>query len=377
MKLFNLTFSIFGLGLFYSCTPEPIQIIPTNQIGILPDEVVEPFDNLSNEDKVALGKNLFWDPILSGNKDVACVTCHHPSHAYAEKLQLSIGVGGTGLSANRSNGLLVKRNSMTILNTAFNGLVFSEDYDPSKTTFFWDNRAESLEEQALLPILSSEEMRGDAYSEQHALDSIINRLNAIPKYKDLFEKAFGDKPINAINLAKAIAAFERTLISNNSPFDQFIKGDENALTSLEKRGMLSFVEVGCANCHGGSMFSNFKLHVLTVPENEKLSSLDKGDGTFAFRTPSLRNVELTPPYMHNGIFNSLEEVMEFYDDVDEASQNRFIANGERDILLNDLNIPDDKVAGIIAFLKALSDEEFDKEILEEVPSGLNPGGAID
>ena len=355
---------ICSMGVLCSCAPEPLSLESPNQLDSLAEIPIFPTDNVSTESKIELGKKLFWDPILSGNKDVACVTCHHPDNAYAEMLDLSIGVGGRGLSEERFGGLLVKRNSFTILNTAHN------------PTFFWDNRANSLEEQALLPILSAEEMRGNAFEEKDALDSIVNRLNKIPEYRRLFDVAFRDSIVNADNMAKAIASFERSLISSNSPFDRFNNGEEDAMTSLEKRGMLAFVKAGCAECHGGPMFSDFKLHVLTVPENPKLNEIDRGDGGFAFRTPSLRNSGLTAPYMHNGVFKTLEDVLEFYDDVDENSQNRHIPNSKRDELLEKLNLEDDEEDAIIAFLHALSDEDFDKEILLKVPSGLAPGGAI-
>jgi len=125
------------------------------------------------------------------------------------------------------------------------------------------------------------------------------------------------------------------------------------------------------------MFSDYELHILTVPDNEKLSTPDDGNGEFAFRTPTLRNLGLTAPYMHNGIFPSLEEVMAFYDDVDDESMNPNIASSQRDDKLNLLNIPDDKVASIIAFLNTLNDEGFDKSVPVEVPSGLAPGGNIE
>ena len=177
-------------------------------------------------------------------------------------------------------------------------------------------------------------------------------------------------------MGRAIAAFERTLISNNSRFDQYARGDVGALSSLEIRGMINFSEVGCDNCHNGPMFSDYELHVLGVAENKKLNTPDDGDGTFAFRTPSLRNLALTAPYMHNGIFKTLDEVLEFYDDVDDEIQNPNITTSSRDEKLNRLKLQDDKVASIIAFLSALNDEDFDRTVPTSVPSKLNPGGNI-
>ncbi len=377
MLKYNVIILFIIMTALFSCTPEPIDSDIENRFGQLPNSVTHPLNNASTPEKVELGRLLFWDPILSGDKDVACVTCHHPKDAYAEQLDLSLGVGGKGLSELRSAGTLVKRNAPTILNTAFNGLKADGINNPEDAPMFWDNRAQSLEEQAIEPILSAEEMRGDQILEEAILDTVINRLKNIPQYNNLFTDAFGENSITEENIGKSIAAFERTLVANNSPFDQYARGDENALSSLEIRGMINFTEVGCANCHNGPMFSNYELHVLTVPENEKLEDLDKGDGEFAFRTPTLRNLALTAPYMHNGVLANLEEVMEFYDDVEDGSQNSNLDSDLRDKELRQLDIPDDKVNSIIAFLGALNDDNFDKEIVTSVPSGLNPGGDID
>ncbi len=362
---------------FFSCVPEPLDLETENQFGQLPAIATPSIENLPSSEKAMLGKLLFWDPILSGNKDVACVTCHHPNSGYAEQLDLSLGIGGEGLSEARRNGVLIKRNAPTILNTAFNGINEMGVNIPENAPMFWDNRVQSLEKQAIKPILSGEEMRGDEITEEAIVDTILLRLKNIPEYNSRFTEVFGEDGITEENLGKAIAAFERTLLSNNSRFDQYANGDKTALTSLEIRGMINFTEVGCANCHNGPMFSDFELHVLTVPENEKLNTIDNGNGEFAFRTPTLRNLNLTAPYMHNGLFSTLDEVMDFYDDVDDVSQNSNIESQNRDEKLNQLDLPDDKVASIIAFLNTLNDENFDKIIPNKVPSNLNPGGNIE
>lgn len=377
MSKINFLTTVVCIMAISSCAPEPLDIEIENQFGQLPTSVVQPPDNLPSSEKIMLGKLLFWDPILSGNKDIACVTCHHPNNGYAELLDLSIGVGGEGLSEMRSGGTIVKRNSQTILNSAFNGIDETRNIIPENAPMLWDSRIQSLEKQAILPILSAEEMRGEEISEESIMEIVLLRLKSIPEYNDRFTAVFGANGITEENLGKAIAAFERTLISNNSRFDQYARGDKSALTSLEIRGMINFSEVGCANCHNGPMFSDFELHVLTVPENEKLNAPDIGSGEFAFRTPSLRNLNLTAPYMHNGVFSTLDEVLEFYDDVDEESQNPNIESNKRAEKLRQLDLPDDKVASIIAFLNSLNDETFDKDIIARVPSNLKPGGNID
>ncbi len=368
---------LLAVGTCISCTPEPIDLGVDDRFGALPATALTPIQNPYSPGKVELGKLLFWDPILSGNKDVACVTCHHPSHGYAEQLEFSIGVGGQGLSALRRNGTIVKRNSQTILNTAFNGITSDGYYNPEVGPMFWDNRSKSLEKQAIEPILSAEEMRGVQIPKEAILDTVIQRLERIPVYVALFEEAFGEHAITVENLGRAIAAFERTLITNQSRFDQYAAGKPNALSSFEIRGMMNFIETGCANCHSGPMFSDFELHVLTVPENDQLNILDDGDGSFAFRTPTLRNLGITSPYMHNGVFSTLEEVLEFYDEAADASQNPNVSSAQRDEKLRQLQLEDDEISSIIAFLKSLNDDHFDAEIIKEVPSGLHPGGNID
>ena len=362
-----------------SCTPEPTVISSTdNPFGVLPERPIDPVDNPSTPEKVSLGRTLFWDPILSGGKDVACVSCHHPDNDYAEQIDLSRGAGAKGLSRGRRGGELVKRNSMTILNTAFNGIDEDGNYDPSNTSVFWDGRSKSLEEQALEPIHSFEEMRGHAFDEDVTVDSITARLKAIPEYRRLFEEVFGTADIKGEHIAKAIASFERSLIATNSPFDQFARGDENALSERELEGLNAFINAGCNNCHSGPMFSDFELHVISVPENNKLAEADDGAGDHKFRTGSLRNLSNTGPYMHNGHFETLEETIEFYDDIEgRESQNPNVRDRELDDKIDDLNLPERRVDEIAAFLRSLTDPDFDKTILTQVPSGLNPGGAID
>jgi len=189
-------------------------------ISALPRNVKAPADNPISADKVALGRLLFWDPILSGNRDVACASCHHPALGYSDNRDLSIGVNGIGLGGERQFALpnaipFVKRNSQTLLNVAFNGVDETGQYDPAAAPMFWDMRVTSLEAQALEPIKTFEEMRGNAYTEDKAIAAVVARLNAIPEYRMLFGKAFGDNAVSAVNLGKALATFERTLLANN------------------------------------------------------------------------------------------------------------------------------------------------------------------
>jgi cytochrome c peroxidase len=355
-----------------------------SRVTALPREVDAPADNPSTPAKVALGKLLFYDPILSGNKDVACATCHHPNNGYAEFRDISIGVNGNGLGSQRhfnepNDNPFVKRNAHTIINTAFNGINRFQQYEPEKAPMFWDARAESLEAQALEPIKTLEEMRGRHFSEEEILDEVIGRLKAIPEYEELFGKAFpGPEPVTIGNLGKAVAAFERSLVTNNSRFDQYMRGDKSALSLEEERGFELFKEVGCANCHNGPMFSDYKMHVLGVPENEKLREADRGFADrFAFRTPTLRNLRFTAPYMHNGELKTLDRVLEFYQDISQGkNRNRGVPNENLDTLIREIRLSVRDMAPIISFFNTLNDDSFDKEIPAEVPSQLKVGGAI-
>ena len=166
------------------------------RLAALPATAAAPADNPSTPERVALGRLLFWDPILSGQKDVACATCHHPAFGYSDGLDLSIGANGAGLGPARAfapghAARLVKRNSQTILNVAFNGLTVGGDSTPAGAPMFWDLRVRSLEAQALEPLKALDEMRGSAYPEDRALPAVVSRLNAIPEYRRLFARAFG------------------------------------------------------------------------------------------------------------------------------------------------------------------------------------------
>ena len=350
-------------------------------LSALPRYVNAPADNPLSSDKVVLGKLLFWDPILSGNRDVACASCHHPRFGYAENRDISVGVNGVGLGESRRfaspNAIpFVKRNSQTLLNVGFNGINRAGQYNPAAAPMFWDMRVTSLETQALEPIKAFEEMRGNAYPEDGAVDGVVARLNAVPEYRALFAKAFGDEnAVNGANLGKALSAFERSLLANNSPFDRYMAGDANAMTAIQIQGMRRFERIGCSNCHNGPMFSDYEPHVLGIPDNEKLPESDRGikDRPYAFRTASLRNLAYTAPYMHNGAFRTLGEVLKFYD---HAPQNPNVTRQQVDRRVRRLRDPDDEASVLIAFLGALNDDSYDKTIPSRVPSGLTPGGRI-
>lgn len=348
-------------------------------LGALPLYVTDPADNPSSPEKVNLGRLLFFDPVLSGNKDVSCATCHQPEFNYAEFLETSIGVNGVGSGSKRrfieTNDLpFVKRNSQSILNTAFNGIKNGEVYEPEKAPMFWDLRAKGLEMQALEPIRTLEEMRGNSFHEDKVLDEIIERIRKIPAYRVLFSEAFSgeQEPVNQLNLSRAIASYERTLIAPNTRFDQYMRGDSNALSTSEKDGLNAFLVTGCAKCHSGPMFSDYKLHTLGVPDTDNRKESDAGiNNDYAFRTPSLRNLRYTGPYMHSGKFATLEQVLMFYEDVAGGKiLNSKVKKEQMDSLATHMDVNFKDISRIVEFLNTLNDDSFDKTVPASVPSGL-------
>ena len=383
-----LTFSVGLIMLCMGCSREKKPLEKKKEVitetiadlGALPALVTDPVDNPSNPKKVELGRFLFFDPILSGNKDVSCATCHQPDFNYSEFLETSIGVNGAGSGSKRrflnpNNIPFVKRNSQSILNTAFNGIKNNETYHPGSAPMFWDLRAKSLEEQALFPIKTLEEMRGHGYPEEEVIDEILRRIQNITEYQTLFSDAFkGEQnPVNARNLSKAIAAYERTLIATNTRFDQYMRGDSNALSSSEKDGMNSFLTTGCAKCHSGPMFSDYKLHTLGVPDTGNRKESDTGiNNDYAFRTPSLRNLRYTAPYMHSGKFMTLDQVLMFYEDIAGGKVlNPKVQAKQIDTLATNMDVNFKDISRIVEFLNCLNDDNFDKTVPERVPSGLS------
>jgi len=301
------------------------QTVP--DIGPLPTAVPIPATNLNYAAKVSLGEQLYFDGRLSKNGAISCAFCHNPVTGFADPKQTSTGVGG----------LRGGRQAPTVYNTAFNPFQF------------WDGRAGSLEEQAIGPIHNPVEM-----AETH--ENVVPKLGKIKGYKEQFQKVFGTG-VSLQGIAEAIAAYERTIISTNSAFDKFVLGDDKAMEEPAKRGMELFTgKARCILCHNGSNFTDNQFHNTGVPQvgplkedlgryNVTLRKSDKG----AFKTPTLRSITETSPYMHDGAFNTLEEVVDFYDKGGNPNPNL-------DPRIKPLGLAPQEKTDLIAFLKALTGE---------------------
>ena len=288
----------------------------------------------SSEALAALGKDLFFDTLLSLDHTVSCATCHKPEHGFADDVALSVGVSGVPL----------RRHTPHLFNLA------------SGSSFFWDGRARSLEEQALMPIQNADEMGLE-------LDVLIERLEAHAEYPDDFARVYGSPGISKKRLGVAIAEFERTLIADATPYDRFTDGDGSAMTDSAKRGMEIFFQhdVGCAICHSGSNFTDGDFHNtglfgddLGRAEIDRVGNFRMRPYPFfhtqkAFKTPGLRNVSLTSPYMHNGVFGTLREVVQNYNRGSQDPESYGIS-----LDIKPLGLTDQDVTDLVGFLEALS-----------------------
>ncbi|MEM6817909.1 MAG: cytochrome c peroxidase [Pseudomonadota bacterium] len=357
MTIRFLTFILISLALLSGCDEDGASgAAPsepyTNFFTPLPAEAIFPEDNTFSEDKRQLGELLFWDPILSGRMNVSCASCHHPDHAWADGRDVSVGVDGVGLGPDRRGAALTARHSPSILNVAYTGLEQTEPADGFVSGgYFWDLRAGTLEAQAIEPILSEVEMRSIDFLEAEIMDTVMLRLEMIPEYLDRFQAVFGGpQPISEANIASALATYQRSLTTSRTRFDRFLDGNESALTPGEVVGLNKFINGGCTDCHSGPMLS----------DNEIDADKPIIAGLPAVRTPSLRNVQLTAPYMHDGSRPTLRDAIALYEE-----------RGDLGVTLDD-----DDFGDIEVFLRTLTDPDFPTSIPATVPSQLPVGGDI-
>lgn len=308
-------------------------------IGLLPD-VEYPKDNPYSKAKEDLGKFLFFDARLSKTGQIACASCHNPELAWTDNITRSLG-------HNRQEN---KRNSMTIKNVAF------------AKTLFWDGRAKSLEHQASFPI-------GDPKEMNTHIDIAVQNIKNIKSYKPWFKKAFDSEEINAEKIFRAIATYERGQVSRATKFDRFIKGKKEVFTDQEVLGIHLFrTKARCINCHNTPYFSDNKFHndgqTLFGTKDEdfgRYNHTKNKEDIGKFRTPTLREVGKTGPWMHHGHFPSLLDVVEFYDLGNPAPIQKKYLGTPRDSLipttspiLQRLNLTKEEQRALIAFIETLS-----------------------
>lgn len=309
--------------------------------------------------QIDLGRYLFFDPLLSGDKSLSCASCHHPELGFSDARPRSMGSGGVE----------TRRAAPSLWNVAF------------QQRLFWDARAETLEQQMTGPLYDATEMANNPAQ-------LLSDIGANEGYRTLFRQAFPDsKGAPSLDqIYHAIAAFQSSLISLNSRYDQYAHGFKDALSQNEIEGLnifRSFV-ARCAECHTPPLFTNQQIAVIGVRDPEGVK-FDEGAEAVTgnpglrggFKVPSLRNIALTAPYMHSGTFSTLRDAAEFYTlgrghAVPEAEKQRIIVHWH----IWEPQLSDDELDRIVDFLFTLTDEKFKPQIPERVPSGLDPIGTI-
>ena len=287
-----------------------------------------PSDNKWSKEKEVLGKMLYFDPRLSGSNWISCATCHNPGLGWGDGLPRTIGDGQKELG----------RHAPTVINSGYFALQM------------WDGRKKTLEDQASGPIGAAGEMNQD-------YDELIRELQALPDYVNRFDKVFGKNALNIENISKAIATFERSVVSKNAPYDKYWAGDKQAMSASAVRGMDLFFGKGkCGICHNGPVFTDSGFHNIGVKAagplkvdlgryNETKDDFDKG----GFKTPGLRDISRSAPYMHNGTESTLEEVISFYNRGGDVKDNI-------SPFITPLELSKQEEKDLVAFLKALDGE---------------------
>ena len=307
-----------------------------------------PFPPLAGEpptaERAALGRLLFFDPVLSERGDLSCAHCHQPARAFSDGRPTGRGRDGRPLA----------RNVPTLWNVGF------------KPRLMWDRRAESLEAQAEIPLLAADEMAAEPRR-------LVARLAAIPEYRERFARAFGGaEPLVFANVTRALAAFERTLVSERSRYDRYARGERSALSPAEQRGLALFrsLNTRCFECHRLPTFDAPLALGIGVPSSDPgVGGVTGRAGELgAFGVPSLRNVALTAPYMHDGSLPTLAAVVDFYRR--GGGRALGVTSDRIDDQIRAFSISDEEAADLVAFLGALSDESASPPAPERVPSGL-------
>ncbi|KAF3362904.1 Methylamine utilization protein MauG [Chlamydiales bacterium STE3] len=331
------TIAILALFLGYKMMHGKAEKLPASSeetiippLGLPP--IPWPEDNPYTKDKAELGRLLYFDKRLSSDQTISCASCHNIQCGYSDGKTIAVGI----------SDYLGTRNSPTIINTAY------------AKHLFWDGRASSLEEQSKGPIANPKEMSAIIDADE-AHRQCVDRIRNSKGYRALFMKVFGTEDITLDDIAKAIATYERTLLSGNSPYDRYQAGDRSALTQEQVRGLELFNKVKCSHCHTGFNFGDDRFLNIGIgmdkpnPDTGRYEITKDDRDWGGFKVPTLREIEHTPPYMHDGSLQTLEEVIDYYD-------KGGIKNKNLHPLIKPLNLsPEDKQA-LVSFLKSLSGE---------------------
>jgi len=345
-KLIQLTIIVLCTILLVSCQADTTISNDINDVLVdeaYIEELIEKFsplgdvpipeDNELTEEAVELGKKLFFDPRLSGNDELSCASCHVPTLGWSDGKPLFEGFEG-------AQG---PRRTPTIINAAYH------------KSLFWDGRADSLEEQALGPISSPIEMNMN-------LDKLADKLAKIDGYTELFYDVYGED-ITIDNIAKALASFQRTIVTTNTRFDQFLAGDYDALTEEEILGMDLFAnKARCIACHNGPHLTDNRFHNVGIESDDiglkEFTGRNADDG--AFRTPGLYGITQHPPYMHDGSLETIEDVVEFYNRGGDDHINK-------SAMIKELNLTEKEKKALVAFLHTLEDRSLEEIEMPDLP----------
>ncbi len=309
-----------------------------------PKEVPQPKNNKLTPQRIELGKLLYFDVRLSSSNKISCATCHHPKRGWTDLIKEPKAVG--------DNGSVGTRNSPVILNTAY------------QNRQFWDGRVRTLEEQALGPISTGVEMN-------MPLNELIPKLNKIKGYVQLFEKAYPGEGITLNSLSKAIASFERTIVSTESPFDKYVKGDNNAISNDAKKGYELFVgKAHCSDCHDGFNFTDGSFHNIGLNDGELTGSelgryrvKKRASWYGVMKTPTLRDITKSDPYFHDGSVRTLEETVAIC-----GNGGRYLHNVKnKSTYIKDRKLTKKEIKDIVVFLESLTGPDIKLEIPSKFP----------
>jgi cytochrome c peroxidase len=359
--------------LLSACGPPPSSAPPAQSLVRFPyDAFPIPLDNQPTPERVELGRLLFFDPLLSGNQKTSCGSCHHPDHAMADGLPVGAALGDPA-------GGELPRSSPTIFNVRFQHFQF------------WDGRANSLEDLALQPVENQRELAS-------SVPEVISRLQQVPEYVERFGKTYG--PIDDHSLRRAIASFLREVTANEAPVDRYLAGDDTAMSQEARAGFsLFFGKARCSRCHylplfagtEGPTFTATEFRVTGVPERGTTPlrmTADRGRAAIekepapalehAFKAPTLRNIAHTAPYMHNGAFSTLSQVVDFYDTITAPGQRVYdVPEMDFVLALGPMNLSAAEKRALVTFLtEGLTDLSKMPQVPAAVPSGLPPVGIL-